>query len=334
MLEAESPDNLKLIDDGLSTVCSLIACHEEFKRNSEATPKGNPWPGSLVAVFEKGLQVRVVQYEDDEDRDKRFRWNVAKHDQENNTVRWSSVYQKIFVAASLFKKFGDWDAVRAECKSTYGIGKADTYNRWIRAAKGLSALVLEELKKYPNIPGKMIFDNSFLVASSAHARNKLSDAAAAQALGVFAAYGSEEGREMNVDTFVNVACKGTRLLEVWCTLIQKRFGSLAQNSAAFARLRAHLQTMVGLQTILTCAGASMTLHGKNEAQQGIPECFRMVRELERCKAGSLPPPEHCPDEAEVQRREAAEKEAERLKEAQKEQEEKQEENTHKHFWSC
>ena len=36
----------------------------------------------------------------------------------------------------------------------------------------------------------------------------------------------------------------------------------------------------------------------------------MVRELERCKAGSLPPPEHCPDEAEVQRRVAAEKEAE------------------------
>ena len=246
-MEAESPDNLKLIDDGLSTVCSLIACHEEFKRNSEATPKGNPWPGNLVDVFEKGLQVRVVQYEDDEDRDKRFRWNVAKHDAENNTVRWSSVYQKIFVPASLFKKFGDWDAVRAECKSTYGSGKSDSYNRWIRAAKGLSALVLEELKKYPHIPGKMIFDNCFFVTSSNSIRNKLSDAAAVQALGVFAAYLREEGRDMNVDTFINTVCKGMRLLEVWRNLMEKRFGSLATNSAAFARLCAHLQTLPGLK---------------------------------------------------------------------------------------
>ena len=310
MLEAESPDNLKLIDDGLSTVCALIACQEEYKRNSEATPKGNPWPGNLVDVFEKGLQVRVVQYADDEDRDRRFRWNVAKHDAENNTVRWSSVYQKIFVPASLFKKFGDWDAVRAECKSTYGISKSDTYNRWIRAAKGLSALVLEELKKYPHIPGKMIFDNTFFVTSTANIRNKLSDAAAAQALGVFGAYAREEGRDMNVDTFISTVCKGMRLLEVWRSLIEKRFGSLATNSAAFARLCAHLQTLGGLQSILTCANAQMNLHGKSEAQQGIPECFQMVRELERCKAGSLPPPDHCPDEAEVRRRVAAEKVAE------------------------
>ena len=310
MLESESPDNLKLIDDGLSTTCSLIACHAAFKSNPDATPKGNPWPGNLVDVFEKGLQVRVVEYEDDEDKDKRFRWNVAKHDAENNTVRWSSVYQKIFVATSLFKKFGDWEAVRAECKATYGGGKSDTYNRWIRAARGLSAPVLEELKKHPHIPGKMIFDNSFLVVSSANMRNRLNDTSAAQALGVFAAYTTEEGREMSVDTFANVVCKGTRLLEVWRSLIEKRFGSLAETSAAFRRLCVHLATLAGLESILTCANAGLNLHGKSEAQQGIPECFQMVRELERCKAGSLPPPVHCPDEAEVHRRVAAEKEAE------------------------
>ena len=191
----------------------------------------------------------VVEYDDNEDREERFRWNVAKHDCKCNTVRWSSVYQKILVAANLYQKLGNWDGVRAECKSTYGINKADSYNRWIRAAKGLSALALEELKKYPRIRSKMIFDNNYMIFSHANARIKLSDEGAVQALDVF---GSEEGREMNVDTFIHVVCKGMRLLEVWRELMIKRFGSLANNSAAFKRLCAHLQSMAGLESILTC----------------------------------------------------------------------------------
>ena len=119
MLELESPDNRKLIDDGLSTVCSLMACHEAFTRNSEATPKGNPWPGNLVDIFEQGLPVKVVKYADDEDKDLRFRWNVAKHDAENNTVRWASVFQKLNVAMTLFKKFGDWEAVRIQLPKVF-----------------------------------------------------------------------------------------------------------------------------------------------------------------------------------------------------------------------
>ena len=74
--------------------------------NPDATPFGDPLPDDLVDIFTPGLPVEVVKYAEDEDREERFRWNVAKHDVENNTVQWSTVWQKVTVAAGLFKKLG------------------------------------------------------------------------------------------------------------------------------------------------------------------------------------------------------------------------------------
>ena len=165
IMEAESTNNKKLVDDGLATVSVLKRRKAAKDANPDATPSGDPWPANLLEIFELGLKVKVVKYADDGDADARFRWNVAKHDVENNSVRWSTAFQKITVAASLYKKFGDWEKVRSDCLLTYGVGKRNTYNRWIRAASGISAEVLGELKKYPAMPSGCIFDNSYLLPS-------------------------------------------------------------------------------------------------------------------------------------------------------------------------
>ena len=128
----------------------VVLCHASQEANPDAMPSGDPWPANLIEIFELGLKVKVVKYADDGDKDARFRWNVAKHDVENNTVRWSTAFQKITVAASLYNKFGQWEEVRSDCLLTYGKGKSNTYNRWIRAASGMSAA---ELEKFPTAAG-------------------------------------------------------------------------------------------------------------------------------------------------------------------------------------
>ena len=60
ILEKESEAGQKLIDDGVSTVCALKACAAIYAENSSQTPDGDLWPGSLVQIFQYGLNVRVV----------------------------------------------------------------------------------------------------------------------------------------------------------------------------------------------------------------------------------------------------------------------------------
>ena len=214
VMDMESTDNKKLVDDGLATCSALLQCQASNYANPDATPSGEAWPANIIEIIELGLKVKVVKYTDDGDKDARFRWNVAKHDVENNTVRWSTSFQKILVATSLYKKFGDWENVRSECMATYGSGKKSTYNRWIRAASGISVEVLNELKNYPKIPGGCIFDNNYLVLSPSAVRNKLTTDAAKKAFHIFAQYKQAEEKDMTTDTFVNIVCKGLRILEV------------------------------------------------------------------------------------------------------------------------
>ena len=81
--------------------------------------------------------MKFVKYADAGDKDVRFRLDVAKHEVANNTVRWSTAWQKITVAAGLYKKYGDWEKVRNDCTLIYGIGNIHAYNRWTRAASGM-----------------------------------------------------------------------------------------------------------------------------------------------------------------------------------------------------
>ena len=307
VLEKEAPDNSKLIDDGVSTVSALKECHAAHQACQDRTPEGHDWPSNLLEIFQHGLEVRVVAYEDDDDRDAREAWNIAKHDEESNSVRWSSVYQKISVATKSYKKLGDWAAVTKDLHAKYGPGKKSTVSRWIRAAKGLHPEVALELEKHPTLKGTAIWDNPHLVHSAHTARNMISPRLATKAIEVFKEK-SEVG-SVSADYFTNEICKPMKILEVWHSLIEKRFGSVAKNSRALGRLLEHLSSVSGLQTVLRCAQSGVNLHGKSAESQGIPECYMLVKELEKCHAGGLPPPMKIPSEAEFRQEQELEKKA-------------------------
>ena len=120
ILEKESGLGQKIIDDGVSTVAALKACAAEYADDSSLTREGNLWPESLVNIFRHGLSVRVVAYTDDDDLESREAWNTAKHDEENNSVRWSSLHHKLSIVRKHFKRFSDWQKVKALCWTCMG----------------------------------------------------------------------------------------------------------------------------------------------------------------------------------------------------------------------
>ena len=154
--------------------------------------------------------------------------------------------------------------MREDCKASYGNGKQQIYNRWIRAATGISAVVLRALRQHPKFPGNYVWDSSWLLATRNEPRNKLSADYALKAIRL-----SQE-EKMNEDVFIKVVCKGLRLLELWRTLVEKRYGCVASNCQALARLCERLDTMADPRSIMACAATGLNLHGNTSEQQEIP----------------------------------------------------------------
>ena len=103
ILEKESANGQKIIDDGVSTVAALKACAASYFESAELAPKGEVWSQALVDIFRIGIAVRVMSYSDDDDREARVAWNTAKHDEETNSVRWASCHQKVGIALNRWK---------------------------------------------------------------------------------------------------------------------------------------------------------------------------------------------------------------------------------------
>ena len=136
ILDKEVSHGQKLINDGVSTVEALKMCEKERHKNNAATPSGELWSESLVAVVRVGLHVRVVAYTDNDDREAREAWNTATHDEDHNTARCSTLHQKLETAATRFREIGDWTKAVSRLLDLYGIGKKTTMGRWVRAANG------------------------------------------------------------------------------------------------------------------------------------------------------------------------------------------------------
>lgn len=297
ILEKEGKDGKKLIDDGVSTVMALVACRAFFAGKPDVEV-----PHNLADIFDLGLAVKVIAYSDDDDREARECWNVARHDEESFTVRWSSVSQKINSALMHFRRTGDWTAAKAAMLEFYGEGKEPTVGRWVRAAKGMDKATVDVLKQYPKVKGAYVWDNSFLVVSTMRQRDKMSPAFAADAFRLLL----EHDTELTAKGFVEKVCRPLRVLEVWVVLMSKRYGSVATLSPALTRVTDHLRSWGGLASVRRCIEGGVVLH---DAAGGIPECTLLVTEFDKCKAGGLPPPQRIPTEAERKAEEAASKKA-------------------------
>ena len=181
VLPLEDVDGASIIDDGVSTVQALVDLKASYTdKRLEVTD------AQLLAIFNQGLQVTVVTYSDNEDMLSRRAWNTGKHDEESNTVRWSSVHMKISVALDAYRTAGDWAQVIKHLSKAFNLSGA-TVRRWSRCAQFMEPSVLAELAKdeYENIKAYSIWDNEYLIGSGVEARKKLAPEFAQKAFQVW-----------------------------------------------------------------------------------------------------------------------------------------------------
>ena len=288
VLLLETADGKTIIDDGVSTVKALLRCRRECPEET--------WSAHLADVMKSGLHCKVVKYTDDEDKESRELWNVAKHDEDNNTVRWSSLYQKLNIVKQSFRRSGDWQKTTQMLVDAYGPGKRSTIGRWVRAARGIEQELFESLKQFPDLRDSYFLDNPHLVSTGTRSRNQLAPKFALMALERLRET-QQEGQERNLTapSFTNTVCRPLKAIELWHHLMSKRYGSVSINSPAMARLMQHLGSWRGLPLVSACITSNVDLH---DANGGIPECCALVAEFDKCKAGGLPPPVRVPTEAE------------------------------------
>ena len=79
--------------------------------------------------------------------------DVARHDEESNKIRWSSVFQKLRTVYNRYRKFGTWSEAQNALLDLYGPSKKSTVSRWVRAAKIINEDVINTLKAFPEMKG-------------------------------------------------------------------------------------------------------------------------------------------------------------------------------------
>jgi len=290
-MDAEDPNGRKLIDDGVSTVEALKMCATHYETNPDATPDGDLWQESLLPIFRIGILVRVVAYSDNDDRELWEAWNTAKHDEENNTIRWSTLHQKLEIVTARFRKTGSWPATTKTFVELLGPGKSATVKRWVKVAKGMHPEVRDELKRHPRMKAAYLMDNIHFIPSVTNGRQLLTPVYAVKAIRVLAETLAVE--PMSCPRFHNEVCKPMKLVESWQDLVKKRYGSVAANSLALARLVESLVRWPGLHLVVLCAhcGTALTASGFN---LGLSDCELLLKEFDKCRAGGLPPPSRIP----------------------------------------
>jgi len=279
---------------------------------------------TLLNTFEQGLRVAVVTYADNDDMTLRRAWNVGKHDEENNTVRWSSVHLRITVAKEMHAYVGDWPAATKELCKRFSFSES-TVRRWSRCAAGMDASVLEFLGKeeYEFVKGQFIWDNECLMGTGVKTRSKLEFHFATAAIRILA----EKDGDIVAKVFVERVCAPLKVLEVWDKLMRKRYGTVCALSSAYTRLVTKLETYDGLQLVAATMTAGIPLHGFGPGNPGIADCHALVQEFDRCRAGGLPPPSRMPTAEELAKeaemRKKADEDARRAEQEAREKEEAQ-----------
>ena len=285
-------DRLPLVDDGLSSVQAWQEMSEEYEKDQEMSPRdqrggGHAWPSETVEVILSGLPVSYATYEDQEDVGLREAWNAAKHDEENNKYRPTSVAKKISIVTARFERLKDYGAVTTELLGIYGKGKYSTVQRWVRTAKNISPTFAAKLEEMPTLRSAYIFENAYLAG---HGHETLSDEYKCLSLDILDQSGGLEGQDSawSSDKFTKKICMPLRIVELWEKTMIRRFGHVASQSSAFDRVMKMLRSKQGLQKVLSIIPGP--LHGKSEADQGIAECFALVKAMEASKAGGHGPP--------------------------------------------
>ena len=101
LLRKTDEDDKFIVDDGMATLGAMWFLEDKWMKNGGNDPTGNggedpndaPWHANLVEVFQNGMPVQWLEYEDDAVQIRKL-WNICKHDAENNKFDATSIAQK------------------------------------------------------------------------------------------------------------------------------------------------------------------------------------------------------------------------------------------------
>ena len=305
LLRKTDEDDKFVVDDGMATLGAMWFLEDKWRENGGEDPSGNggedpngaPWHANLVEVFKNGMPVQWLEYEDDALQIRKL-WNIGKHDAENNKFDATSIAQKVEAAQEALRAAAN-DALRAklEMQSVLGDGSASNVKRWLRAAVGLPELILKELKDMAWLPEGFVFDNVFFIGGGTASDRQLTEYFQSKAL-VLARNDREDNDDQTsftIKVWTAEVCSRLKMVDLWRIHLYRKFGTVAAQSDAVKKLIDHLCTKAGLLKVQECISVSVPCHGNGTAESGIPECRVLYKELERCKAGGLPPPVVQPD---------------------------------------
>ena len=105
LLRKTDEDDKFVVDDGMATLGAMWFLEDKWRENGGEDPSGNggedpngaPWHANLVEVFQNGMPVQWLEYEDDALQIRKL-WNIGKHDAENNKFDATSIAQKVEAA--------------------------------------------------------------------------------------------------------------------------------------------------------------------------------------------------------------------------------------------
>ena len=297
LLRKTDEDERWIIDDGLATTTVLRDLLQAWQARPDGDPTGEPWHQNLVDVFVSGLPVKWLVYEDD-GLPLRKLWNIGKHDESNNKFDASSIAQKVEAAhEALRAAAGDAMRAKTDMQHVLGDGAQSNIKRWLRAAAGLHATVVAELQSMPWLPEGFVFDNVFFVGGGVARDRQLAPHFACRALELVKMNraDNEDKLTMTIKVFSDEVCQRIKLVDLWKRHMARKFGAVATDSKAVERLIEHLTTKAGLLKVQECIANNVPCHGAGGSEAGIVECKALYKELERCKAGGLPPPVIQPD---------------------------------------
>ena len=122
------------------------------------------------------------------------------------TLRTAQLGTRRSTAAARFKKLGDWSKVSSSLLELYGPSKKATVGRWVRAARGITGEVLQELKNQPDLKGAYVWGNPYLIYIASQARSQLTPAYGVKALAVLKER-LDSSESMSAGAFQDAICK-------------------------------------------------------------------------------------------------------------------------------
>ncbi len=248
----------------------------------------------LEAAFSKGLLLDLVEYASG-DRANQIACQCLNHETEQNRYQPTSLADKVKIVLMMHARStnSDWGQTQKALVELLGESKKSTVFRWITLARDLDAEVLEHVKKHKkDLPQAYIIGNKYMLGRGAEARFKLNQKYAKVALDRLIEK-LELGEGVAAQAFLSEYCLAYKHLEMWEKAQIKIYGVTATGFPAFARVLKTLQTEAGRQRILACLRERCGLSGRTgggtaDTRAGIEECYTVVQEMEKMKAGTNP----------------------------------------------